>query len=91
MDQINTNELTQRDLQVLSAVLKKQIDYCEGQISAYKETIAWQFNLCDPDNQNTINYFLNMNYNKSQLRDFRNRKNKLAEIQRKIKRQIANG
>lgn len=91
MNQINTNELTQRDLQVLSAVLKKQIDYCEGQISDYKETIAWQFNLCDPDNQNTINYFLNMNYNKSQLRDFRDRKNKLAEIQRKIKRQIANG
>ncbi len=87
----NTNELTQRDLQVLSAALKQQISFAEVQIANFKETIAWQFNLCDPDDSSTIDHFLNMNYNKSVLKLLRKQKNKLAEIQRKVKRQIANG
>lgn len=91
MNQINTNELTQRDLQVLSAMLKEQISYCESKITDHKENVAWQFSLCDPENKDTFGWFESLNYNKDMQRDFRNRKNKLAEIQRKIKRQIANG
>lgn len=91
MDQTNTNELTQRDLQVLSAMLKEQIDFYEKVLPDYKANISSIFPRCDPANEETSDWFELLNYNKDMQRDFRNRKNKLAEIQRKVKRQIANG
>lgn len=91
MNQINTNELTQRDLQVLSAMLKEQIDFYEKVLPEYKANISSIFPRCDPENKVTYDLFESLNYIKDAQRDFRNRKNKLAEIQRKIKRKIANG
>ena len=38
MNQTNTNELTQRDLQVLSTMLKEQIDFYE---SWYRDWETW--------------------------------------------------
>ena len=87
----NTNELTQRDLQVLSTVLKYHISYYEDNITCTKEQIEHCFEFCDPEDASTSSWFDSLNLNKNTLRYLRNRKNKLAEIQRKIKRQIANG
>lgn len=89
--QTNTNELTQRDLQVLSAMLKDHISYYEDNITCTKEQIEHCFEFCDPEDASTSSWFDSLNLNKDTRRYLRNRKNKLAEIQRKIKRQIANG
>ena len=87
----NTNELTQRDLQVLSAMLNRLIAHYEKETISKKGSINYLFSRCDPNNKETKYVFFNMNKLKDDLRFIRNRKSKLAEIQRKIKRQIANG
>ena len=91
MNQTNINELTQSELQVLSTMLKLQISYSEDYITCTKEQIEHCFESCDPEDASTSSWFDSLNLNKNTLRYLRNRKNKLAEIQRKIKRNIANG
>lgn len=85
---MNTNALTKSDLQTLSKILEKEISYLEFDIARNKNVIQKFYTACDPNNPNTIAAFNALNFNKNINRDSCTKKNKLAEIQRKIKRQL---
>ena len=86
------NSFTREELQLLKTVLTDELNKLQGQKEISKSVIQHYWNLCDKDKEKDAGlnyiYFLTMNAEKDYLRGLRKRYNKLAEIQRKIKKQL---
>ena len=83
------NSFSREELQLLKTVLTDEINKLQGKKKHSKYVIQYYWNYCDKEKQTSSNsHFLAMNAEKDYLRGLRKRYNKLAEIQRKIKKQL---
>lgn len=83
------NSLTQSELQVLISVLSSKICMFEEFISDTKLSIKYCYPECNPDDSSTKDFFESLNSNKDHLRYLKSKKNKLAKIQAKLKRNLS--
>jgi len=83
------NSFSREELQLLKTVLTDEINKLQGKKKHSKYVIQYYWNYCDKEKQTSSNsHFLAMNAEKDRLRGLRKRYNNLAEIQRKIKKQL---
>lgn len=84
------NSFTREELQLLKTILTEELNDLEAEKSESKEIIQRNWNYCDKEKETSLNrfHFLTMNAEKDFLRGLHKRYNKLAEIQRKIKKQL---
>lgn len=86
------NSFSREELQFLKTVLTDELNKLQGQKGNSKSVIQQNWNYCDKDKEKGAGlnhfHFLTMNTEKDYLRGLRKRYNKLAEIQRKIKKQL---
>ena len=82
------NELTFAELQLISSALKSRLDFLNANVGSLKDEIQYCYERCDKEDASTKDWFSNLNAAKNILREYNKEKNKLAEIQRKIKRQL---
>lgn len=85
--EINSNKLTQSELQYLikdiSVALKEQQHY----IKIIKGILAEQWKSCDKENPETLDDYKKYVYGVTQYKQLKNQSKKLQEIQRKLKKQ----
>ena len=84
------NNLTQSELQALVSVISFNISKIEECISDIKIDIKYCYSKCNPDDPLTASFFEVLNDNKDYLRYLNSKKNKLAKIQAKLKRNLSN-
>ena len=82
------DNLTQQELQFLKTFFEDELHQQENQIRLNKIFASKYFSKCDAEKEETEHFFKCLNNEKDELRRLKKRYNKLAEIQRKIKRQI---
>lgn len=87
-DECMKDNLTQQELQFLKTFFEDELHRQENQIRLSKIFASKYFKSCDVDKEETEHFFKCLNNEKDELRKLKKRYNKLAEIQRKIKRQI---
>lgn len=85
----NNLNLTQSELQSLISFNANIIYNLEEEIRDTKYYINYHFKLCNPEDSNTAIDFYRLNLQKDNLRSLRKQKNKLAIIQAKLKRTLA--
>ena len=83
------DNLTQQELQFLKKFLEEELHLQENQIRLSKGFASNYFSKCDIDKEETLQFFKCLNDEKNELRKLKKNYKKLAEIQRKIKRQIS--
>lgn len=86
------NNFNREELQLLKTVLTEELNKLQAEKEESKKIIQHHWNYCDKDKEKGAGlnhfHFLTMNAEKDYLRGLRKRYNKLAEIQRKIKKQL---
>ena len=87
-DECMKDNLTQQELQFLKTFFEDELYQQKNQIRLSKIFASKYFSLCDADKEGTEHFFKCLNNEKDELRRLKKRYNKLAEIQRKIKRQL---
>ena len=87
-DECMKDNLTQQELQFLKTFFEDELHQQENQIRLSKIFASKYLSKCDAEKEETEHFFKCLNNEKDELRRLKKRYNKLAEIQRKIKRQI---
>ena len=87
-DECMKDNLTQQELQFLKTFFEDELHQQENQIRLNKIFASKYFSQCDADKEGTEHFFKCLNNEKDELHRLKKRYNKLAEIQRKIKRQL---
>ena len=87
-DECMKDNLTQQELQFLKKFFEEELQQLENQIRLSILFAIKYRSQCDVDKEGTEHFFKCLNNEKDELRRLKKRYNKLAEIQRKIKRQI---
>ena len=86
------NSFSREELQLLKTMLTEELNKLQTEKEESKKIIQHNWNYCDKDKEKDAGlnhfHFLTMNTEKDYLRGLRKRYNKLAEIQRKIKKQL---
>ena len=84
------NSFSREELQFLKTMLTEELNKLQGQKGNSKSVVQHHWNYCYKEKETRLNhfYFLALNAEKDYLRGLRKRYNKLAEIQRKIKKQL---
>ena len=86
------NSFSRDELQLLKTILAEELNNLQTEKEESKKIIQHNWNYCDKDKEKDAGlnhfHFLTMNAEKDYLRGLRKRYNKLAEIQRKIKKQL---
>ena len=86
------NSFSREELQLLKTILAEELNNLQTEKEESKKIIQHNWNYCDKDKEKGpwLNHFhfLAMNAEKDRLRGLRKRYNNLAEIQRKIKKQL---
>ena len=88
LDECMKDNLPQQELQFLKTFFEDELHQQENQIRLNKIFASKYFSKCDAEKEETEHFFKCLNNEKDELRRLKKRYNKLAEIQRKIKRQI---
>ena len=83
------NNLTQQELQFLKKFFEEELQQLEDQIRLSILYAIKYRTQCDVDKEDTTHFFKLLNHEKDEFRKLKKRYNKLAEIQRKIKRQLS--
>ena len=90
--QYQQNSFSREELQLLKITLTEELNKLQTEKEESKKIIQHNWNYCDKDKEKGAGlnhfHFLTMNAEKDYLRGLRKRYNKLAEIQRKIKKQL---
>ena len=90
--QYQQNSFSREDLQLLKTMLTEELNNLQTEKEESKKFIQYHWNYCDKDKEKDAGlnhfHFLTMNAEKDYLRGLCKRYNKLAEIQRKIKKQL---
>jgi hypothetical protein len=79
-------ELTQADLQVLTKIIALQIQRCQQASDYDKIVVQALWSKCDPDNPDSEHSFEALNYYKDMLRKNKQKRDKLAAMQHKLKK-----
>ena len=79
-------ELTQADLQVLTKIIALQIQRCQQASDYDKIVVQALWSKCDPDNPDSEHSFEALNYYKDTLRKNKQKRDKLAAMQHKLKK-----
>ena len=79
-------ELTQADLQVLTKIIASQIQTYQRASDYDKIVVQALWNKCDPDNPDSEHSFEALNYYKDMLRKNKQKRDKLAAMQYKLKK-----
>ena len=86
------NSFSREEPQLLKITLTEELNKLQTEKEESKKLIQYHWNYCDKDKEKDAGlnrfHFLAMNEEKDYLRGLRKRYNKLAEIQRKIKKQL---
>lgn len=81
-----SKELTQSDLQVLTKIVALQIQRCQQASDYDKIVVQALWSKCDPDNPDSEHSFEALNYYKDMLRKNKQKRDKLAAMQYKLKK-----
>ena len=79
-------ELTQADLQVLTKIIASQIQRYQRASDYDKIVVQALWSKCDPDNPDSEHSFEALNYYKDMLRKNKQKRDKLAAMQYKLKK-----
>jgi len=79
-------ELTQADLQVLTKIIASQIQTYQRASDYDKIVVQALWSKCDPDNPDSEHSFEALNYYKDMLRKNKQKRDKLAAMQYKLKK-----
>ena len=79
-------ELTHREIQQLRSLLKVRIEQGEGQVRGAKFYRNGYWDITDPSNPSTQDYFDKLNYWNDVVRDEKDNLKKLVNLQTKLKR-----
>ena len=79
-------ELTQADLQVLTKIIAMRIKTYQRASDYDKLVVQALWNKCDPDKPDCDHSFEAMNFYKDMLRENKQKRNKLAKLQYKLKK-----
>ena len=84
------NQFTREELQLLKTILTDELNELHEEKLKSKVVIQRHWNYCDKEKDDGLNsfHFMALNAEKNFLRGLSKRYNKLAEIQRKIKKQL---
>lgn len=85
--EINSNKLTQSELQFLSKQISFTLMDQQHQLEIIKKILAEVWKKCDKDNPDTLIDYKNYRYGLTQYKQLKNQSKKLQEIQRKLKKQ----
>lgn len=85
--EINSNKLTQSELQFLCANIKYTLKEQQHQLKIIKGILADAWNKCDKNNPDTLIDYKNYRIGLTLYKQLKEKSKKLQEIQRKLKKQ----